>query len=190
MSKSLPVMMAGWGIRAAVLGPNGAQDVGASGFGRSRGVASGSVSSWPSGSSGRGRRERIVFTMSASSASPVQSPTSSVTSSYALAFMIRDLNSCASSFVISERAPLNWLMQNLVKAQWLSRYLHWEPSRPRTTSLHQGGGLTSRRYDGISVVSKSRRGAGAKHDGLASAAVAIITDDAPKRRHAYDHPLS
>ena len=78
-----------------------------------------------SGSSNRGRHERMVFTMSANSASPVQLPTSSVTSSYAHAFMIRDLNSCASSFVISERTPLNWLTQNLVRAQWYQGIYTW-----------------------------------------------------------------
>lgn len=44
------------------------------------------------------------------------------------------------------------------------------------------GGLTSRRYDGMSVDSTSMSGVDEKQDGFDSAAVAIITEDAPRER--------
>jgi hypothetical protein len=146
---SLPVRTAGNGMRNRVLGPNGAHKVGGSGFGRSCGVemagrSSSSASSAslqcgvpfdPSGAaasrsagpssivSGLGRRASIAEQMSAKSFSPVHSPTSSVSASYPLAVTMWVLNRWASVLERSVRGALNWLTQNLVSAQWLSRYL-------------------------------------------------------------------
>jgi len=197
---SLPVMTAGNGIRNSVLGPNGAHNEGSSGFGRSDGVETGRNSSSNASSASLsgvpffadaarsvgkssivrslGRRVWMVETVSAKSFSPVHSPTSSVRSSYPFAATMWVLNRCASVLERSVRGALNWLTQNLVSAQWLSRYLdcgcmRWEG----TCALERW--LTSRKYDGMSVVSTSMRGVEEKHVGFDSAAVAIITDDAP-----------
>ena len=132
-------MTAGSGMRDSVLGPNGAHDVGGSGFGRSNGVdisrsnaPSTSLScilfvgdawSFSSTISGLGRRAWMAATMSAKSFSPDHSPTSSVRSSYPFAVTMWVLNRCASVLDRSVRGALNWLTQNLVSAQWLSRYL-------------------------------------------------------------------
>ena len=154
---SLPVMTAGSGMRNKVLGPNGAHNVGGSGFGRSNGVEMGCSSSNTSSTSlpevsfvpgtsssvaprsvgkssivsGLGRRASMAEAMSAKSFSPVHSPTSSVRSSYPFAATTWVLNWCASVLERSVRGALNWLTQNLVSAQWLSRYLDYEYVRPR-----------------------------------------------------------
>ena len=153
---SLPVMTAGNGIRNSVLGPNGAHKLGGSGFGRSCGVETGGRSSSSASSaslqcvsfvpdassaapsrsvgtsstvSGLGRRASIAAQTSAKSFSPVHSPTSSVSSSYPLAVTMWVLNRCASVLERCVRGALNWLTQNLVSAQWLSRYLDCERVR-------------------------------------------------------------
>ena len=48
------------------------------------------------------------------------------------------------------------------------------------------GELTSRRYDGMSVDSTSMSGVDEKQDGFDSAAVAIITEDAPREQSDGD----